>query len=282
MFIRRYNPTTSSSRFLKQINYQNIFLKKKKIRSLCVNIPRTYGCNIYGRRTSYHKGGGCKRLYRIQNTVEFEFGFVDGLEYNPYSSAFLARVYDIKKRRVFYQIAPQYLSRGCRISFNKKKMLTNFVGNTTQIQNMPLGSIIHNVRFRTLYRTAFAKSAGAFAQLVYRTAKSWIVKLPSGELKHVPLASIGTYGIVSNLAHKQRNYGKAGRRRWMNFRPIVRGVAMNPIDHPHGGGQGKTSAGRPSVSPWGKLTKGVKTRKNGPRSRFLVASSNFSLLNKHE
>lgn len=272
MSIRLYKATTSSLRFLKQVNLKNIFLKKKKIKTQSKNVLRKYGRNNFGRITSYHRGGGCKRIYRIQNNKEFDFGFVEGLEYNPYSSAFLARIYNVKTKKFLYQIAPHMVSRGCRIRFNLFKIANFYIGNTTQLSNIPIGVLIHNINFRTLSRTSFSKSAGTYSQIIYRTRNACVLKMMSGELRQVPMTCRGTFGIVSNLDHKRRNYGKAGRKRWLNFRPIVRGVAMNPIDHPHGGGQGKTSAGRPSVSPWGKLTKGVKTRKRTKSIKFLVDS----------
>lgn len=260
MVIKIYPPVINSQRFLKLVNYSNIFLKKKKIKSCCAGISRSYGRTNTGRLSSYHKGGGVKRCYRFLNKEHFNLGIVEGLEYDPYRSAFLSRIFVLDTQKLIYQIAPEGIKRGDLIR-NQANTFINFVGHSTSLKQIPIGSIIHNINFNRNLKKNISIAAGTFSQVLQKTKKHCLLKISSGELRYIPLTSIGTFGRVSNKEHHLIRKGKAGRSRWLNSRPIVRGVAMNPIDHPHGGGQGKTSAGRPSVTPWGKLTKGVPTTK---------------------
>lgn len=260
MSIKKFVATTPSLRFLKQVNYLNVFLKKKKIKQQCFGIHRCFGRNNSGRITSYHKGGGCKRVYRRITRSFSEFSIVEGLEYDPFRTAFLMRVFDIKTKSLHYQIAPQGIKRGDVLRFTYSNFKPK-IGHSTFLSKLPLGSNIYNINFsvNNLLKSA-SVSAGTCSRIIQKTDKHCVIRLSSGHLRYFPLNAIGCFGKVSNKDHRLICIGKAGRSRWLNRRPIVRGVAMNPIDHPHGGGQGKTSAGRPSVSPWGKLTKGVKTR----------------------
>lgn len=259
MFLKHYRPLTPSLRFLKQIKY-SFLLKKKKLKSLSKKIVRKFGHMNNGQYSSYHKGGGHKRIFRILNQQPYNLGIIEGLEYDPYRSSFILRIFNLETKKSFYQLASEHLQRGDLVHYN----LTFFepqLGVTSYLQLFPVGSIFHNVQFYKNSQSKFAISAGTYVQLIQKTEKTCLLKLPSGKLKYFSLDIIGTFGRTSNIFHKLKCYGKAGRIRWLNKRPTVRGVAMNPIDHPHGGGQGKTSAGRPSVTPWGKLTKGFKTVK---------------------
>jgi len=260
MIIKIYPPVINSQRFLKIVNYSNVFIKKKKIKSCCSGIFRSFGRTNTGRISSYHKGGGVKRCYRFVNKTLFKLGIVEGLEYDPYRSAFLSRIFVLDTKKLIYQIAPEGIKRGDLIR-NQTQTFLNFVGHSTSLQQMPIGSIIHNINFNYNLQKNISRAAGTFSQILQKTKQYCLLKISSGELRYIPLTAIGTFGRVSNKEHHLIRHGKAGRSRWLNCRPIVRGVAMNPIDHPHGGGQGKTSAGRPSVTPWGKLTKGVPTTK---------------------
>lgn len=260
MILKHYSPVNNSHRFLKLIKYSSQILTKKKIKSCCFGLKRSYGRTNQGRLSSYHKGGGVKRCYRIIEKKFYSFGIVEGLEYDPYRTALIARIFLPESNKLIYQIAADGLKRGDIVRSTPQKFL-NFLGHSTSLEYMPIGSIIYNINFNFNKQKNISCSAGTFSQVLQKTKKYCLLKISSGELRYIPLSSICTFGRVSNKEHHLCRLGKAGRSRWLNNRPIVRGVAMNPIDHPHGGGQGKTSAGRPSVTPWGKLTKGVKTTK---------------------
>lgn len=259
MILKSYKPITSSQRFLKQINYSHL-LKFKKLKFYSKSIHRSFGKMRTGQLSSYHKGGGHKRIYRFLNQLPYTQGIIEGIEYDPNRSAFLLRVFNLQTKKSFYQLASEYLQRGDIIAFNFNYSEPT-LGSSSSLMFMPLGTIIHNVQFSKNSHNRFSIAAGTYSQIIQKSDFTCLIKLSSGQLRYFPLTIIGTYGRTSNSEHQLRNYGKAGRIRWLNKRPTVRGVAMNPIDHPHGGGQGKTTAGRPSVTPWGKLTKGVKTVK---------------------
>lgn len=259
MILKLYKPKTPTLRFLKTINYQ-FLLKIQKLKKFSKKIKRTFGHNNQGRYTSYHKGGGHKKIYRfLNNNLEFQ-GIIEGIEYDPYRTSFILRVYNLITKTNFYQLASDNLKRGDLIQTN----LTSFkpkLGYSSILKLIPVGAILHNLQFFYKSKSRVAVAAGTYVQLIQKFPKQCLLKLCSGEFKFFSLNCIATFGRTSNLEHKLKSYGKAGRTRWLNKRPTVRGVAMNPIDHPHGGGQGKTAAGRPSCTPWGKLTKGVKTVK---------------------
>lgn len=270
MILKYYKPITSSQRFLKQINYSHLS-KFKKLKFYSKSIHRSFGKMRNGQLSSYHKGGGHKRIYRFINSVIYNSGIVENLEYDPNRSAFLVRVFNLQTKKSFYQLASEYLQRGDIISFNFNYSEPT-LGSSSSLYYMPLGTIIHNVQFSKNSKNKFSIAAGTYSQIIQKSDFTCIIKLSSGQLRTFPLTLLGTYGRTSNIEHQLRNYGKAGRIRWLNKRPTVRGVAMNPIDHPHGGGQGKTTAGRHPVTPWGKLTKGVKT----------VKRINSKIKSKHE
>ena len=255
-----FKPLTPSLRQVKLLNYKNIFIKKKYLKTSIKHITRHYGHNNKGRLTSYHKGGGHKRLYRLlNNTKLFDLSIIEGFEYDPFRSAFLMRLFNPLSLSFCYQIAPQNIKIGNIIRFNTKKT-TYFIGSTTLLKNIPIGSFIYNLSFHSNNKTKLATSAGMYAQIIQHKGSLTLIKLKSGQFRYFPNNVYASIGRVSNVDHRYINYGKAGRIRWLNKRPTVRGVAMNPIDHPHGGGAGKTSSARPCCTPWGKLTRGVPTR----------------------
>ena len=251
-------PVTSSSRHVCLIKKTDLF-KSKILKTQSIFLKNNAGRNNRGRLTSYHKGGGHKKRYRL---VLFDrqnlSGVVESIEYDPYRSANIARIFSESLNKHFYILSPQGLKRGHFINSQVKKSEISFkVGNLFYLGSLPLGVFVHNVLFPQK-RTGFARSAGCSAQLISKDHKYCRVRLSSGQNRLFMLKTTATLGLISNPLKRQVVIGKAGRSRWLNKRPVVRGVAMNPIDHPHGG---KTSGGRPSVTPWGKLTKGQPTRK---------------------
>jgi len=202
------------------------------------------------------------KKYRIISFKRTELcGVVESIEYDPYRTANIARIYFSKTKEHFYILAPEGLQPGHYISSQLNKLDFSFkVGNLFYLKDLPLGIFVHNIAFPNK-KTGLARSAGCAAQLVARDNNYCRLRLNSGEHRLFSLNTEVSLGVLSNALHSRVTLGKAGRSRWLNRRPTVRGVAMNPIDHPHGGGQGKTTAGRPSVTPWGKLTKGQPTRK---------------------
>jgi len=259
-------PVTSSSRHVCLIKKTDLF-KSKILKTQSIFLKNNAGRNNRGRLTSYHKGGGHKKRYRL---VLFDrqnlSGVVESIEYDPYRSANIARIFSESLNKHFYILSPQGLKRGHFINSQVKKSEISFkVGNLFYLGSLPLGVFVHNVLFPQK-RTGFARSAGCSAQLISKDHKYCRVRLSSGQHRLFMLKTTATLGLISNPLKRQVVIGKAGRSRWLNKRPVVRGVAMNPIDHPHGG---KTSGGRPSVTPWGKLTKGQPTRKQ-KFNKFLI------------
>jgi large subunit ribosomal protein L2 len=226
-------------------------------------IKNKAGRNNQGRLTIFTKGGGHKKKYRkiSFNRTSLE-GIVEAIEYDPYRSANIARIFCKKSYNHIYILAPDGLEQGHFITSQlNSKELSIKIGNLFYLRDLPLGVFVHNIPFPNS-KGGIARAAGTGAQLISKDDKFCRLKLRSGEHRLFPLLTEATLGVVSNPEHKLVSLGKAGRSRWLNRRPSVRGVAMNPIDHPHGGGEGKTSGGRPSVTPWGKLTKGQPTKKN--------------------
>jgi len=226
-----------------------------------VPIKRTGGRNNQGRMTMRFIGGGHKRRYRIIDFKRNNFGVVGEVktvEYDPNRSAFISLVEyaDGEKR---YIIAPNGIKVGQKVE--QGPGVSPEVGNALLLSEIPLGTLIHNIEMSPGQGAKICRSAGSYAQLMAREGKYVAIKLPSGESRLILSACLATIGSVSNSEHSQEVKGKAGRSRWLHKKPSVRGVAMNPIDHPHGGGQGKTSGGRPYCTPWGKLTKGQPTKK---------------------
>ena len=220
----------------------------------------------------WQRGGGHKRRYRIIDFKRNKLGFigtVERIEYDPNRTAYIALIkYEDNEYR--YIIAPQRLAAGDKIISASKADIKP--GNSMPLRSMPVGTIIHNIEIKPGKGGQIARSAGTYAQLVGRSEGYAQVRLKSGEMRMVHQTCLATVGAVSNPDHMNINLGKAGRKRWLGKRPQVRGVAMNPVDHPHGGGEGRTSGGRHPVTPWGKPTKGARTRSNKATDKFIIRS----------
>jgi len=259
MPVKHFKPTTPSLRFKTISTFEDI-TKDKPEPSLVVTLKKNGGRNNLGRVTSRHRGGGHKRAYRI---IDFKRDKIDiparvaAIEYDPNRSARIALLFyaDGEKR---YILAPNGLKVNDTVVSSEKANIQ--VGNTMLIKNIPLGSFVHNIELKIGKGGQIARSAGAYAQLVAKEGKYAQLRMPSGEVRLVLLECKATLGQVGNLEHENIKIGKAGKSRWLGRRPKVRGVAMNPIDHPMGGGEGKASGGRHPCSPWGQLAKGKKTR----------------------
>ena len=269
MAIKTYKPTSAGRRHQTCSTFEEI-TKSTPERSLLVSLKKTGGRNSFGRITSRHIGGGHKQKYRIidfrRDKIDIP-GKVASIEYDPYRSARIALINyaDGEKR---YILAPSELTVGQIVMSGASSDIKP--GNTLPLKLIPLGTIIHNVEMKIGKGAQLVRSAGTFAQLMAKDGKYVQVKLPSGEVRMVLQDCMATIGQVGNLDHEKVSIGKAGRSRWLGRRPKVRGVAMNPVDHPHGGGEGRTSGGRHPVTPWGVPTKGYKTRKNKVSTRFIV------------
>lgn len=261
MNIKTFKPTTSSIRNLIQLNNTDLE-KTPKLKQEIKGIAKKAGRNLSGKITSYHKGGGHKKRFRKINfmrTIDSN-GLVISIEYDPFRSANIAAIYDFLNKKFYYIIAPKNLKIGDIIKTGKNAEPKN--GHSLPISKIPIGSLIHNVSPKVNSKSQISRSAGTFSQLIEKTFNYARIKLSSGEQRKLSINCFATLGIVSNEFLLLTTKGKAGRSRWLNKRPIVRGVAMNPIDHPHGGGEGKTSGGRTSVTPWGKPTKNKKTSRS--------------------
>ena len=235
-----------------------------KIKKLTKGFQRANGRNNTGKITIRHRGGGHKRLYKFISFNRTSFtpvqGIVSQILYDPNRSANIALIINKEKDKYFFILAPEGLSIYDSIDSSPKAELK--IGNALPLRDIPIGSLIHNISILPNKKGKLIRSAGTSAQLLQKINNKYAkIRLNSGELRLILLNCYATLGIVSNINHKKKNLGKAGRSRWLNKRPSVRGVAMNPVDHPHGGGEGKTSGGRPSCSPQGKITKGQSTRK---------------------
>lgn len=269
MALKQYNPITPSLRELIQVDKSSLW-KGNPVKSLTEGLNKTGGRNNNGRITSRHIGGGHKKLYRI---IDFKrnkndvYGQVERIEYDPNRTAFIALVKYVDNQNS-YILAPQKLNIGDKIISSENADIK--IGNCLPLKNIPIGTTIHNIEMKPGKGGQIARSAGSSADLVGKDSGYAQIKLRSGELRTVPLECKATIGVVSNPDQKNINLGKAGRTRWLGRRPVVRGVAMNPVDHPHGGGEGKTSGGRHPVTPWGKPTKGKKTRRNKRTSKNII------------
>ncbi|MFN9847453.1 MAG: 50S ribosomal protein L2 [Alphaproteobacteria bacterium] len=271
MALKHFNPTSPSRRQLVLVDRSELH-KGGPEKSLVQGLTKSGGRGGNGRIAVRFRGGGAKRLYRVVDFKRRKFDVaatVERLEYDPNRSAFIALVkYD--DGELSYILAPQRLKVGDQVIAAEKADVKP--GNAMPLRGMPIGTIIHNVEMKPGKGGQIARSAGGYAQLVGRDAGYAQIRLNSGELRMVQDSCIATVGAVSNPDHMNENLGKAGRSRHMGRRPHVRGVAMNPIDHPHGGGEGRTSGGRHPVTPWGKPTKGRKTRKNKATDKFIIRS----------
>lgn len=267
--IKTYNPTTPAMRFRTSLDNKELS-KERPLKRLTKSKQRISGRNNKGRLTIRHRGGGHKKLYRI---IDFRrdkreiAAKVVSLEYDPNRSARIALLAyaDGEKR---YILAPDGLAVGATVIAGDGADI--LIGNSLPLKNIPLGTMIHNIELKKGKGGQMARSAGTAAQLLAKEAGYAQIKMPSGETRMVHLDCYATIGQVGNLNYENVSIGKAGRTRWLGRRPTVRGVAMNPIDHPHGGGEGKTSGGRHPVSPWGLPTKGYKTRNNKRTQRFII------------
>ncbi|MBF0625020.1 MAG: 50S ribosomal protein L2 [Magnetococcales bacterium] len=273
MALKHYNPTSPAKRQHVSVDYSGLSREGPE-RSLIRVLHSKGGRNSYGRVTVRHQGGGHKRRYRVIDFKRDKYdvpGTVSRLEYDPNRTAFIALVVyaDGEKR---YILAPQRLQVGDTVVSRRVAGMVDIKpGNAMPLRIMPIGTVIHNVEMKPLKGAQLARTAGASVQLMGKEGKYAQLRLPSGEMRMVLLDCLATVGMVSNPDHGNINLGKAGRVRWMGKRPTVRGVAMNPIDHPHGGGEGRTSGGRHPVSPWGLPTKGKKTRnRKKPSGRLIM------------
>ncbi|MGI9371904.1 MAG: 50S ribosomal protein L2 [Hyphomicrobiales bacterium] len=271
MVLKTFNPTTPSQRNLVIVQRTGLH-KGKPVKSLTEGLTSKGGRNNQGRVTARRRGGGHKRAYRMvdfkRNKMDVA-ATVERLEYDPNRTAFIALIkYD--DGDLSYILAPQRLAVGDRVISSKSADVKP--GNAAPLASLPIGTIVHNVEMKPGKGGQIARSAGTYVQLVGRDAGYAILRLKSGETRLVRAECMATVGAVSNPDHQNINLGKAGRKRWLGKRPQVRGVAMNPIDHPHGGGEGRTSGGRHPVTPWGKPTKGKRTRSNKATDKYIVRS----------
>ncbi len=267
-----YNPTSPGRRQLITTDRSELW-KGKPVKALTEGLSKKGGRNNTGRTTAYHRGGGHKRSYRIVDFKRVKFdlvGTVERLEYDPNRTAWIALV-NYEDGEQAYIVAPQRLSAGDKVVSSMQTVDVK-PGNAMPLERMPVGTIVHNVEMKPRKGGQIARSAGAYAQYVGRDAGWAILRLNSGEQRRVHGSCLATVGAVSNQDHSNTSIGKAGRNRWLGKKPVNRGVTMNPVDHPHGGGEGRTSGGRHPVTPWGKPTKGKKTRSNKATDKFIVRS----------
>lgn len=272
MAIKNFKPTTPSRRNMSVIDYSGLS-KVEPEKSLLAPLNKKSGRNSYGRITVRHRGGGNRRKYRLIDFKRQKFdipGKVVTIEYDPNRSAHIALI-QYEDGEKGYIIAPNGLKVGDTISAGKDADIKP--GNALPLENIPVGTFIHNVELYPGKGAQLARSAGNMAQLMAKEGRLALLRLPSGELRNVPINCMATIGQVGNLDHENVKIGKAGRKRNMGIRPTVRGSVMNPNDHPHGGGEGKSPVGRPGpVTPWGKPALGYKTRKNKKASDKYIVS----------
>jgi large subunit ribosomal protein L2 len=270
MALKTFKP---SSRELVLVDRSELW-KGGPLKKLVEGKSRMGGRNAHGHITVRHKGGGHKKLYRIVDFKRRKFdvdGLVERLEYDPNRTAWLALI-KYSDGEHAYILAPQRLAVGDKVVAGERADIKP--GNALPIRNIPVGTIIHNVELQPGKGGQIARSAGTYVQLVGKDQGFALLRLASGETRRVMADCLATVGAVSNPDHANQNLGKAGRTRWKGIRPTVRGIAMNPVDHPHGGGEGRTKGGRHPVSPWGTPTKGYKTRKNKRTDHLIVRRRN--------
>ena len=272
MALKTYNPTSEGRRQLVTTDRSELW-KGAPVKTLTQGLSKSGGRNNRGRITSFHRGGGHKRTYRMIDFKRVKFdqvGTIERLEYDPNRTAWIALViYEDGEKA--YIVAPQRLGAGDKV-ISSMQTVDVKPGNAMPLERMPVGTIVHNIELKPRKGGQVARSAGAYAQYVGRDQGWAILRLNSGEQRRVHGTCLATVGAVSNQDHSNTSLGKAGRSRWLGRKPVTRGVAMNPIDHPHGGGEGRTSGGRHPVTPWGKGTKGNKTRSNKSTDKFIVRS----------
>jgi large subunit ribosomal protein L2 len=269
MALKQFRPITPGTRQLVLVDKSDLY-KGKPLKKLVEGQSKSGGRNNTGRVTSWQKGGGHKQSYRLIDFKRRKFdvaGTVERIEYDPNRTAFIALI-TYEDGEQAYILAPQRLAVGDKVIAGEKVDVKP--GNAMPLRSMPVGTIVHNVELRPGKGGQLARSAGTYAQLVGRDSGYAQLKLTSGELRTVRGECMASVGAVSNPDNSNQSLGKAGRNRWKGIRPHVRGVAMNPVDHPHGGGEGRTSGGRHPVTPWGKGTKGNKTRKNKATDKYII------------
>jgi large subunit ribosomal protein L2 len=271
MALKSYKPTTPAQRGLVIVDRSGLH-KGKPVKHLTEGLTKSGGRNNHGRITARRRGGGHKRTYRIIDFKRRKWDMeavVERLEYDPNRTAFIALL-KYADGELAYIVAPQRLAAGDKVIAGEKVDVKP--GNAMPLRSIPVGTIIHNIELKPGKGAQVARSAGTFAQLVGRDQAYAIIRLSSGEQRLVLGECMASIGAVSNPDQSNITIAKAGRSRWLGRRPSVRGVAMNPVDHPHGGGEGRTSGGRHPVTPWGKPTKGRKTRSNKATDKYIVRS----------
>jgi large subunit ribosomal protein L2 len=267
MALKTFNPTTPSQRNLVIVDRSELW-KGKPVKTLTHGLTKSGGRNNHGRTTAQHIGGGHKRSYRVVDFKRTKTGTatVERLEYDPNRTAFIALIKYDADGELSYILAPQRLKAGDKVEAGVGADIKP--GNA--LRNIPVGTIVHNVELKPGKGGQMSRSAGTYTQLVGRDGGYALLRLTSGEVRRVRSECMATIGAVSNPDQQNSKIGKAGRSRWLGKRPVTRGVAMNPVDHPHGGGEGRTSGGRHPVTPWGKPTKGKRTRNNKKTDRLIV------------
>jgi large subunit ribosomal protein L2 len=273
MALKTYKPTSEGRRHLITVTREELH-KGAPEKTLTEGKKKTGGRNNTGRITTWWRGGGHKQRYRIIDWKRQKFdveGTVQRIEYDPNRTAYIALI-EYTDGEKAYIIAPQRLAAGDKVVASQKADIKP--GNAMPLFSMPVGTIVHNIELKPGKGAQMARSAGSYAQVVGRDQAYAQIKLPSGELRMVRGECLASVGAVSNPDHSNENLGKAGRNRWKGKKPHVRGVVMNPVDHPHGGGEGRTSGGRHPVTPWGKPTKGKKTRHNKATDKFIIRRRN--------
>jgi large subunit ribosomal protein L2 len=271
MALKQFNPVTPGMRNLVLVDRSELH-KGKPVKGLTEGLTKTGGRNNHGRTTAWHRGGGHKRRYRMVDFKRRKTGVpatVERLEYDPNRTAFIALI-RYADDELSYILAPQRLGVGDTVIADAHADIKP--GNAMPLKSMPVGTIVHNVELKAGKGGQIARSAGCYAQLIGKDQGYAQLRLSSGELRMVRAECVATVGAVSNPDNANQKLGKAGRKRWMGKRPHVRGVVMNPVDHPHGGGEGRTSGGRHPVTPWGKPTKGKRTRSNKKTDRLIMRS----------
>ena len=271
MALKTYKPATPGLRQLIIVDRSELY-KGNPEKSLTVGLTKSGGRDNFGHVTSRRIGDGHKRKYRVIDFKRNKFdceATVERIEYDPNRTSFIALI-NYEDGEKAYILAPQRLKAGDKVISSEKADIKP--GNAMPLKSMPVGTIVHNVELKVGKGGQLVRSAGCYAQVVGKDAGYAQLKLSSGELRIVREECLATVGAVSNPDNQNVSLGKAGRARWLGARPVSRGVAMNPVDHPHGGGEGRTSGGRHPVTPWGKPTKGAKTRSNKKTDRFIMRS----------
>ena len=269
MVLKVCNPVTPGQRGAVFVRHDKVS-KGRPYKALSYGISRTGGRNSYGRTTAFRKSGGHKRLYRMIDFVRCRDNVeavVNSIEYDPNRTAYIALI-AYSDGHKSYIVAPEGLDVGDSVVSGDSVDIS--VGNCLPLRNIPVGTVVHNVEMRPGKGAQIGRSAGCSVQLMGKDADMVLLRLMSGEVRMVNSQCRAVIGSISNADHQNIKIGKAGRNRWKGVKPSVRGVAMNPVDHPHGGGEGKTSGGRPGVTPWGQSTKGKRTRRNKVTSKYIV------------